>query len=200
MNTTTLPAHYRLMRTIDLQRDKKLMIAVNLLSLAIFFLLLFVGTLLQPISIQLESLGVELGRMLALLGAVAVYIFAHEGIHGVMIRIYGGVKPQYGFTGLFAYAGSDQAYFDRSSYLVIALAPVLVWGVVLGLLPLFLPAGWFWPVYLIQCFNLSGAAGDLFVSVLLLRMPRNLLVQDTGLTMTVFCPQSAGPDLPGDRL
>lgn len=62
---------------------------------------------------------------------------------------------RYGFTGLYAYAGSE-AYFTKKRYFIIALAPVAVWGVVLLALCMLVPAPWFWTVYLIQIGNIAA--------------------------------------------
>ena len=49
----------------------------------------------------------------------------HEIIHGGFMKAFSGLKPRYGFTGLYAYAGSD-ALFNRRQYLIIAFAPVVI--------------------------------------------------------------------------
>ena len=77
-------------------------------------------------------------------------------------------------------------FYDIKSYIFIALAPVVLWGVILGVVNLFVPIGWFWVVYLIQIVNLSGAAGDLFVTIKFSRLPKDILVQDYGVGMKVF--------------
>ena len=61
-------------------------------------------------------------------------------------------------------------------------------GRVLALLAALLPAEWYWAVQLIQLINLSGAAGDLYVTWLLCRMPKDILIQDAGVAMQVFVP------------
>lgn len=89
---------------------------------------------------------------------MVLYLVLHELVHGICMRAFSGVRPHYGFTGLYAYAGSS-AYFGKKPYIVIALAPIVVWGAVLAILNLLVPASWFWPVYFIQIINVSGAAG-----------------------------------------
>ena len=101
------------------------------------------------------------------------------------MKLCGTKKVKYGFTGLYAFAGSED-YYNKKAYIFIALAPVVLWGVVLAVINPFVPVEWFWIVYLVQIMNLSGAAGDLFVTIKFSRMPRDILVQDSGLGMTVF--------------
>jgi len=101
------------------------------------------------------------------------------------MRFFSKMRVKYGFTSLYAYAGSD-AYFDKSSYIIIALAPVVVWGAVLAVLCVLVPPAWFWTVYIIQINNFAGAAGDFYVTARFARLPRDILVRDTGTSMTVF--------------
>ena len=118
-------------------------------------------------------------------GGMVLNIFLHEFVHGIIIKRYSGKKADYGFTGMYAYAGS-KACFNKKNYLVIALAPVVLWGIVLTALLLIVPKYWFWPAFLIQLTNLSGASGDLYVVWTFSRMPEDILVQDTGVAMTVY--------------
>ena len=75
---------------------------------------------------------------------------------------------------------------DKKAYIFIALAPVVLWGVVLAVINCFVPTKWFWVVYLIQIANISGAAGDLFVTIKFSRFPKDILVKDYGVGMTVY--------------
>ena len=70
--------------------------------------------------------------------------------------------------------------------MVIALAPVVFWGIVIAVINVLVPEGWFWVVYMIQVTNLSGAAGDLYVTVKFSRFPKDILIKDHGVGMTVF--------------
>ena len=72
--------------------------------------------------------------------------------------------------------------------MIIALAPIVVWGIVLTLLLRDIPEQYWWYLYAIQIFNVSGAAGDLFVTYRILTMPKDVLVLDTGMEMKFFAP------------
>ena len=187
-NTMILPSNYRRLLDIDLLKDKKLALLVNGLSLLIAVPMV----LLAPVSI-LSLVDISLGigstflRLCVMLVGMVAYIFLHELVHGIFIRHFSGVKAHYGFTGLYAYAGSD-TYFNKKSYLIIALAPVVFWGVVLAVLTQLVPESWFWSVYFIQICNISGAAGDLYVTVKFAGLPADILVQDSGVAMRVFSP------------
>ena len=84
-----------------------------------------------------------------------------------------------------AFAGGSE-YFQKGAYIVVALAPLVVWGAVFLALNLAMGEKYFWFIYLLQMVNVSGAAGDLYVAFRFLRMPKDVLVQDTGVSMTVF--------------
>ena len=101
------------------------------------------------------------------------------------MKCFGAVKVKYGFTGLYAYAGSE-SYFYKIPYIIIALAPVVLWGVVLLMLNCAAGTYWFWNIYFIQISNISGAAGDLYVIYSFSKLPRDILIQDTGVSMTVY--------------
>lgn len=190
-NTTVLPEGYGVLFQMDLQKDKKLAVLVNVLALIIAAVMVAAALRVVPLSTLLDLDGdwkTSLLRLGVMIVGLIAYIFLHELVHGICMKAFGGVKPKYGFTGLYAYAGSD-CYFNKRSYLIIALAPVVVWGIVLAAANMLCPPGWFWVVYLIQICNCSGAAGDLYVTWRFARFPQNILVQDTGVSMTVYAPQ-----------
>ena len=190
--TTSLPTGCREICHIDLQKDKKLMLLVNLLALAIMLIMGGIGHRLVPLEtlFDMESLALYALRFIVLIGGIIIYLVLHELVHGIFMRGFSGVRPHYGFTGLYAYAGNT-AYFNKKHYIIIALAPVVIWGIVLAALTALVPEGWFWPVYFIQIANISGAAGDLYVFWRLGRMSPEILINDTGVAMTVYLPEAA---------
>ncbi|MBO5024227.1 MAG: DUF3267 domain-containing protein [Clostridia bacterium] len=187
-NSLSLPEGYGKILEIDLQKNKKLMILVNGIALVIMLALAMLGAYIVPIDTFFGDGEVWYAPLIKLavmmLGYVA-YIILHELVHGVFMKHFSGVKPKYGFTLIYAYAGSE-AYFNKRSYIIIALAPVVIWGAVLGVLCAVLPQSWFWVVYFIQIGNISGAAGDFYVTLKFLKLPKDILVNDTGVAMTVY--------------
>ena len=71
---------------------------------------------------------------------------------------------------------------------MIALAPIVIWGIFLTVLLILVPQSWFWAVYFIQLVNLSGAAGDLYVVWKFSGMRGDILIRDSGTDMTVYAP------------
>lgn len=185
---TGLPAGYAERYRLNLQKDKKTAVIVNVLAIAVMVALGFLGNAIIPLSTlfdRTDGTGVYFTRLGVLIGGYVVYIILHEAVHGIAMKCYGAPKLKFGFTGMYAFAGSD-AYFAKAPYLVIALAPIVVWGLVLLVLNFAVPASWFWVVYFIQIGNLSGAAGDLYVTCKFIGMPKDILVQDVGVSMTVY--------------
>ncbi len=170
-----LPEGYHEIDSIDLQKDKKLMLLVNVIALVIMIVLAVPMHFVIPISSMFAH--DYFIKAAVLLGAMIVYIILHELIHGIAMKICGTKKVKYGFTGMYAFAGSDD-YYDKKSYIFIALAPIVVWGIVLAVINFLVPTDWFWIVYFVQIMNLSGAAGDLFVTVKFSKLPRDILISD----------------------
>ncbi len=182
-----LPEGYREIADIDLQKNKKLMLLVNGIALAIAVVMVIPVLFIVPLWKTLdysEPLSV-LVKLAVMLLALVVYIILHELVHGICMKGITGKKPKYGFTGMYAFAASD-AYFGKSAYLFIALAPVVLWGIVLAVITFLVPASWFWVVYFVQLQNVSGAAGDMYVTCRMLRMPKDILVFDSGVAMKVY--------------
>jgi len=157
MGIFTLPDGYSEIRRVNMQKDKKIAILINVGALVIAVLLFIAGYIFVPFewgnleivtesSTRIVNLLLSLLSILAIIPATALYIVGHELTHGAFIKIFSGKKAKYGFTGLYAYAGSD-AFFNRRQYIIIALAPIIIFGVLLLLLNILLPNRWFWFIY-----------------------------------------------------
>ncbi len=185
---TALPEGYGQYLTIDLQNNKKSALFVNGLAILIGFVMAVPMHFRIPISTLFGSdqeLSHDLLRLAVLVAGMAAYMVLHEVVHGIAMKLCGTRKVKYGFTGLYAFAGSDD-YYGKAAYTLIALAPIVVWGVVLLILNLSVPAEWFWVIYWIQIVNISGAAGDLYVTVRFLKLPKDILIRDAGTSMLVY--------------
>lgn len=182
---TSLPNGYREVRRVDLMRNRKEALLINLLALLITAIVTALGFALCPPFVEIE-LGIHtVVSMIAIFAGVVLYMILHELIHGMFMKAYSGLKPRYGFTGLYAYAGCD-AFFNRRQYLLIAFAPVVILGLLLAVLTAAFYETAFWDIYIIQILNLSGAAGDFYVGFLIARYHNDVLVRDTGTDMAFY--------------
>lgn len=183
-----LPEDYGEIYSLNLQKDKRTAIIVNLLALAIAAVMAVSMNFFVPVTSFFDMSGGIVSyflRLAALIVLMVLYMVLHELVHGIAMKLCGTKRVKYGFTGLYAFAGSED-YYDKKSYIFIALAPIVLWGTVLAAVNFFVPTEWFWIVYMIQLINISGAAGDLFAAVKFSRMLKNILIQDSGVSMRVF--------------
>ncbi len=49
-----------------------------------------------------------------------------------------------------------------------------------------MPTVWAWWVYLLQVFNISGAAGDFYTAWVISRQPADAYIRDSGTAMEIF--------------
>ena len=126
-----LPGSYEELCRVDLQKDGSLAVLVNILALVIFLAGGVIGHQFVPIHTFYSMSDGMLLYFDAALDCCILYglpqrapewscmFFSMNLFHGIFIKHYSGRKAQYGFTGLYAYAGSE-AYFNKRQYLVIA--------------------------------------------------------------------------------
>ena len=185
-----LPQGYREILHIDLQKDNKLMLIVNALALIIGVVMIVPACMIVPVNtfFDYDHMPAMLMKLVVLAVGFIAYMVLHEAVHGIAMKRYSEAKVRYGFTGMYAFAGSD-GYYCRKHYIIIALAPIVVWGIVLGILNFVVPTSWFYVVYFLQVGNVSGAAGDLYVTWRFRKLPADILVRDTGVAMTVYSAQ-----------
>lgn len=111
---------------------------------------------------------------------IAVVLFIHEGIHGVLMRAF-GARPRFGFYvrgGMF-YAKAPGHSFTRGQYLSVVLGP-LVGLSLLGCMAIALLAGTaaVWFVALWAIVNASASNADAWIAAFILRQPGAARVVD----------------------
>ena len=182
-----LPESYKELFSVKLTNKKQVLI-VNAIAILIGVVMAVPMHFLVPFQ---TLFSMENGivpymiRFLTLMVSIVAYIVMHEAVHAIVMKHYGAEKCNFGFNGLYAWAGAD-CFFPKKPYIVIALAPVVFWGIVLVICNLIVPYEWFWVVYVIQICNVSGAGGDFYVSWKFSKMSSDILIKDTGHSMTVY--------------
>jgi hypothetical protein len=188
--TKTLPDHYSLDVTLDLSKNLRVMVWLNLVGLVLFFLFgaLFWGlfTRVRPdFNLRPFGTGTMVGLMIFVIVSVLVIVI-HELVHGFFFWIYLRERPTIGFRGAYAFAAAPSWYIPRSQFMVIGLAPLVVISAV-GLLMLnVIPDGLLSVSLFGLTFNAAGAVGDLFVVGWLLTKPGSVLVNDKGDRFSIF--------------
>lgn len=187
-----LPEGYRLDREVKLGEDRKTMIRLAVIQVVLLAAMIAAALPGHPVraAFSMGTLRTVAAYVFTIVG-ILVYCLGHEWVHGVFIRLITGRSAEFGLElkkGM-AYA-SSKAYFPKLPYIVIALAPLAVWTAVLGVLLGDVPENWFWYLYVIQMVNVTGAAGDLYVTWLTLRAPKGTLIQDSGTEMRFYAPNA----------
>ncbi len=133
------------------------------------------------------------GVLLWLLSNIVAYVVIlplHEAIHGLVIALLGG-RPYFGAKlPLALFCGAKNQLFRRNQYIVVALAPLVVISLAAIVLTLLAPVVASY-VFFAAVGNVSGAAGDVWTSARVLRLPPNSLIEDTadGYQAWVLTPQ-----------
>ena len=187
-----LPDGYVLQRDLRLAEDRqqlKLLLVLQLIAIAFT---VAVGLFMCPLRSALDMPGLKNALALGIMSiGMFGYIIAHEWVHGMAIRFISGRQADFGLElkkGM-AYASSN-AWFGRKPYIVIALAPVIFWGLALGVLVYEAPNEWFWYIYAIQVMNISGSVGDFYVTYLTMKAPKGTIVRDYGTSMMFYVPEN----------
>ena len=169
-------------------------IVLNVLGLLLFVIF---GVVFSSLAIGLGKLPSEgdfsfgLGEIsLAITGIVLTFIL-HELTHGLVMQRF-GAKPKYGiiWKGLMLYATSPGYAYHRNNYVVIALAP-FVFISTLVILGMWLLQGTAWVALLGVCgiVNASGAIGDMWITMIVLRYAVTAYVMDERDGIRVFLPK-----------
>ncbi len=191
---SALPDGYQPCLSVDFQKNKKFALLVNGVAALVGVVMAVLMHFVIPINTLFDmsqGLGKWLFRYGVLMVGILAYIMLHEAVHGIAMKLCGTKKVNYGFTGLYAFAGSND-YYGKIAYIFIALAPIVLWGLVLFIVNIIVPRAWFWVVYAIQIVNISGAVGDIYVTFRFSKLPKEILVKDAGTSMVVYVKQKAG--------
>ena len=181
-NAASLPAGYKLKAKMDLKEDRKINLAIQFTFVMIVLLMIGMAKWFGFQTRSNWSTGITI-LMTALTGLA--YMAVHELTHGIFMRVLSGVKPAYFARFPFLCSGST-AYFNKASFIVVALAPVALWGAVLIALLVLLPHDFFLSIYIVIGLNFAGAAGDYFQVYKIAKLPSMALIQDDGKVTSVF--------------
>ncbi len=194
-----LPPGYAQVATLDLKRDRRILVLFTLagIPLVVVFGMLFIAaaSALRPhgevlLSGELRGFQVLL-VLVVLVVVIALVMVLHELVHGLFYLLFTGERPRFGFKIVYAYAAAPEWYIPRGRFLVIGLAPLIVFSLVgLAAMP-FVPAAVVPPLVLALILNAAGAVGDLYAVVWLLAHPRANLAHDVGDAITLYAPEKA---------
>jgi hypothetical protein len=192
--TKNLPPNFRVHREINLQKDRDLLIRLNLWGLTLFpligFLLIFLGRAFHP---EIHSLFAILKPDIPIITLIIYIIFGlflvtilHELIHGIFFWITTWQFPIFGFKGPYAFAAAPEWYIPFKPYFLIGIAPLAIISVVGVICIPFIPSKYLLPWLLCILANTCGAVGDVYILLVINHQPATILVKDQGDVITVY--------------
>lgn len=186
MNTKELPLNYEIYKNYDLKRKKKMTTVIQIstiIIIAVFILLArFLHFPMRP------DWHIAITISLTVLMCI-IYILAHELVHGIFIRILSGLKPNFFLRFPFISTGSDKAYFNKKSFIWIALSPIIIWGATLLVLLFVVPENLFLSFYIVFIINIAGSSGDFLQVYEILKLPEKALIMDNGKETFIYIPK-----------
>ena len=183
-NVAELPSDYRLHLTLDLKEDKSAATAIQVTFVLTAAAMIGLAVLLDfPLASGWSTAVV----IVATVAACVFYMVLHELTHGVALGLLSDVPATFAVRLPYLVTGSD-AYFNKKSAIAVAVAPAVLWGVVLVVVLLTVPSDLFLTVYVVLTLNLAGSAGDFFQARAISKLPSAALIQDDGEQTSVFVP------------
>jgi hypothetical protein len=192
----TLPENYSPAGTLDLSKDNRALVLMNLLAVGILALSGYVFLVIlirlrpvdgaQALSYSITGAGGFLLALAYIAGLYAAVIVLHEAVHGIFFWIFTRTRPKFAFKIWYAYAAAPGWYLPRNLYALVAISPLVVLSLLGMLLFLFIPAWMLLPVFLFITFNASGAVGDIVVLFWLFSKPPSCLAHDQGDAVTLY--------------
>ena len=201
----SLPDNYQEVLYWKLTGKPMRLIAMNILGA---FLFIIFGLIFSWLAFSLGKLPsdgefriISLSMFGLVLAGILLTLVLHELTHGLMMTIF-GARPKYGiiWKGLMLYATSPGYAYHRNNYVIIALAPLVLIStlVIMGMWGL---QGTLWVALLGICgiVNASGAIGDMWITMIVLRYANIAYVMDERDGIRVFSlapPARAGVPKP----
>lgn len=113
-------------------------------------------------------------------------IVVHEAIHGFVYKLATDRKVVYKFHGFAASASVPGTYFYLPHYLKVGLAPAVVLNLLFLILTLISSGSWQLIWYLMLAIHFASCVGDFYVTLRVMRLPKDSLVEDYGIGMRIF--------------
>ncbi|GAA1131863.1 DUF3267 domain-containing protein [Arthrobacter flavus] len=185
-DTAELPTSYVRHITIDFKKDRKFAAAVQGIFVLVVLLALGAALVLDVPAATSWGPAVTIPVTLA---ACLIYMAVHEVTHGIVLQLLTKVKPSYAVRFPFLTTG-NHAFLTRRSAVLVALAPSVFWGIVLGLGLLTLPQDYLLSAYILLTLNFAGSAGDFLETYVVTRQQQDVLIKDDGKLIHVFIPET----------
>ena len=188
-STKMLPEGYAQAGEINLKKNKRLAIKLNIVAFFVavlsFYLLSSFAVLVRP-SLMNTSGTITAGGVAGLVGLVVMLLTIHELIHGFFFWVFTRSRPVFALRLFYAYAGAPDWYIPTRQFAFVAVAPLVIIGAVGLLLMLLVPESWVLFIVFVVAFNTGGSMGDLLVLTRLFKLSPTCLANDTGDVITFY--------------
>lgn len=188
--TRDLPPSYLQSRTLDLASQPGLMILLNVVGLLLFFAFglafLYLAVIFYPGIPFGFSEFTALWGILAFLLVYFLVLLLHELVHGLFFVVFTRSRPHFGVKQMYAYACAPDWYIPRNQFLVIGLAPFILITLAGFILMPLTSSNVATLTLFAMAINASGAIGDLYTVVWILRFPVESYVCDQGEKFTIY--------------
>ena len=198
VNTSTkiLPVGYEQTGEIDLKKNKRLAIFLNIFALFVFvfsFILLSNFILLVRPNPMGFSMTISLDTMVILIGLLIMLIIIHELVHGLFFWAFTRSKPVFAIHVSYAYAGAPDWYIPARQFALNTIGPLIIIDVVGVLLMLLVPESWIIVILILVAMNTGGSMGDLLVLKHIFKLSPTSFVNDVGYAVTFYEPKKPRP-------
>jgi len=188
-STKTLPEGYTQSGEIDLKKNKRLAITLNIgaffVAVLSFYLLSSFSVLVRP-GLMNTSGTITASALAVLVGLVVMLLTIHELIHGFFFWVFTRSRPVFAIRLFYAYAGAPAWYIPTRQYAFVTVGPLVIIDAVGLLLMLLGPESWVLFIAFVVAFNTGGSMGDLLVLTRLFKLSPTSLVNDTGDVITFY--------------
>ena len=192
-STQTLPEGYAQSGEINLKKNKRLAITLNIVAsfgaVISFYLLSSFAALVRPGIMNLSGT-ITAGGVAVVVGLVVMFVTIHELVHGFFFWVFTRSRPVFALRLFYAYAGAPDWYIPTRQFAFVAVAPLVIIGAVGLLLMLLVPESWVLFIVFVVAFNTGGSMGDLLVLTRLFKLSPTCLANDTGDVVTFYERQS----------
>ena len=193
-STKTLPEGYDQSGEINLKKNRRLAIILNIVAIFVavpsFFLLLSFAALVRP-GMMNTSGTITAGVAAVVVGLVVMLFTIHELIHGFFFWVFTRSRPVFALRLFYAYAGAPDWHIPTRQYAFVTVGPLVIIGGVGLLLMLLVPESWVLFIAFAVAMNTGGSMGDLLVFTRLFKVPSTSLVRDSGDVVSFYEDQSA---------
>lgn len=184
---------YVLNKEVNILEDKKIALKLNIYGLICLILFLpifwFISKIIIPFqeTTALDKLGI-LDILLPLI-FFFLLIIIHEGIHACFMKLFdkkGNIR--FGFKNGMAYAASPGSRYSRRQFFWISLAPFILLTLTMTLL---LYLGIIDKIFfiLMTSMHASGCTGDFYWGLLVIKAPKEALIEDTDVGIKIYQKQ-----------